>query len=67
MEDCWNDSYSGAPSDGSAWSKGECEMRVLRGGSWVNAPVSVRSAYRFRSETDFWSYRSSFRVARTLP
>ena len=67
VEDCWNDSYAGAPSDGSAWSRGECEKRVLRGGSWINAPVSVRSAYRYTSETDFWSYRSGFRVARTLP
>ena len=34
VEDCWNDSYDGAPSDGSAWESGNCERRVLRGGSW---------------------------------
>ena len=34
VEDCWNDSYVGAPSDGSAWESGECGYRVLRGGSW---------------------------------
>jgi formylglycine-generating enzyme required for sulfatase activity len=35
-EDCYHDNYSGAPSDGSAWSGGSCEKRVLRGGSWDN-------------------------------
>ena len=34
VEDCWNDSYTGAPADGSAWESGDCSRRVLRGGSW---------------------------------
>ena len=24
VEDCWNDNYEGAPSDGSAWESGDC-------------------------------------------
>ena len=37
VEDCWHESYRGAPSDGSAWvTGGDCFKRVLRGGSWVN-------------------------------
>ena len=32
-EDCWNESYAGAPADGSAWLTGECSRRVERGGS----------------------------------
>ena len=28
VEDCWNDSYQGAPSDGSAWTSGDCSRRV---------------------------------------
>ena len=35
-QDCRNDSYSGAPVDGSAWRSGDCSERVLRGGSWFN-------------------------------
>jgi formylglycine-generating enzyme required for sulfatase activity len=31
--DCWNDSYKGAPTDGLAWTTGDCNLRVLRGGS----------------------------------
>ncbi len=30
--DCWNDTYSGAPSEGSAWRNGDCSRFVLRGG-----------------------------------
>ena len=35
--DCWNDEYSGAPTDGSAWDVGDCSVRVLRGGSWSSS------------------------------
>ncbi len=35
VQDCWNGSYQGAPADGSAWTSGDCERRVLRGGSWL--------------------------------
>ena len=45
-QDCWNDSYSGAPTDGSAWRSGDCSRRVLRGGSWGDAPGNLRSANR---------------------
>ena len=42
VADCWNDSYAGAPSDGSAWTSGNtsgnCGSRVLRGGSWGHPP-----------------------------
>ncbi|MDQ6979096.1 MAG: formylglycine-generating enzyme family protein [Mariprofundaceae bacterium] len=44
--DCSNKSYTGAPSNGSAWLSGTCEQRVLRGGSWSNSPWSLRSANR---------------------
>ena len=65
-EDCWNRSYRGAPSDGSAWESGYCPRRVLRGGSWSNRPEFVRSAHRDRSATDGRYDYVGFRVARTL-
>ena len=66
VEDCWNDSYRGAPNDGSAWKSGECSRRVLRGGSWSSDPGFLRSAFRGRFGTGYRSYNNGFRLARTL-
>lgn len=41
-EDCWHEDYTGAPADGSPWTSGDCNARVLRGGSWFYLPVQVR-------------------------
>ncbi len=66
-EDYWHDSYDGAPTDGSAWLQGgDASRRVVRGGSWVNVPLSLRSASRYRFTTDFRLNILSFRLARTL-
>ena len=70
-DDCWNESYVGAPADGSAWTAGDCTKRVLRGGSWSNAPEFVRSATRSRGDAagrdaDYSSY-AGFHVAKSLP
>ena len=46
VEDCYEDSYSGAPRDGRARTDGVCEYRVLRGGSWGTYPRGLRSADR---------------------
>ena len=45
-QDCWNESYRGAPVDGSAWERGDCGRRVVRGGSWDDVPGNLRSADR---------------------
>jgi formylglycine-generating enzyme required for sulfatase activity len=67
VEDCWNDTYRGAPKDGSAWSTGQCGQRVLRGGSFDSQARYVRSAARFRYDADVRYYANGFRVARDLP
>jgi formylglycine-generating enzyme required for sulfatase activity len=69
--DCWHPNYVGAPQDGSAWTEGDCSKRVIRGGSWHNLPVFVRSAARVGSERNGgesdYSGLAGFRVARDLP
>jgi formylglycine-generating enzyme required for sulfatase activity len=64
VQDCWNESYSGAPVDGSAWTTGNCGTAVFRSGSWANAGDALRSAKRARSSRDFRSATVGFRVAR---
>jgi formylglycine-generating enzyme required for sulfatase activity len=66
VEDCWNPSYRGAPNDGSAWTNGDCSLRVLRGGSFADGAIAVRSSARFRYDEDVRYYANGFRVARDL-
>jgi formylglycine-generating enzyme required for sulfatase activity len=67
VQDCWNDNYRGAPSDGSAWTKGQCGQRVLRGGSFASRSNMIRSHSRFRYDHDVRYYANGFRVVRELP
>jgi formylglycine-generating enzyme required for sulfatase activity len=66
VEDCYDDNYFGAPTDGSAWTPAGCSLRVLRGGSWSPSPQSLRSAARLKNPPDVRFYNLGFRVARTL-
>ena len=66
VEDCWNDSYVGAPSDGNAWRNGNCSRPVYRGGSWEDYATLVRSAMRSRATAERRLNNVGFRVARTL-
>jgi formylglycine-generating enzyme required for sulfatase activity len=66
VQDCWNPSYRGAPQNGSAWIKGDCSLRVLRGGSFANKANAGRSSARFRYDEDIRYYANGFRVARDL-
>lgn len=61
-QDCWNDSYIGAPEDGSPWLNGNCSARVLRGGSWIYGPEQLRSAHRFWYGASSRSYHYGFRL-----
>ena len=66
VEDCWNESYRGAPADGSAWESGDCGLRVFRGGTYFSRPEHVRSAVRGPEPPGNRGYDVGFRVARTL-
>ncbi len=45
--DNWHSNYKGAPTDGSAWTKGgNTEYPIRRGGSWISVPANVRSSRR---------------------
>lgn len=66
VQDCYVDSYEGAPTDGTPREvDGTCERRVLRGGSWGNLPQDVRSANRIRDAPGSRGGNVGFRLART--
>jgi formylglycine-generating enzyme required for sulfatase activity len=52
VEDCWHDEYAETQRDGSAWLDGDCNGRVVRGGSW--------------SAKDDQFYTDGLRIARGL-
>jgi formylglycine-generating enzyme required for sulfatase activity len=66
-EDCYHDSYNGAPADGSPWTTNCPDTRkLIRGGAWNGAPRSLRTANRGgRALTDRLNY-VGFRIARSL-
>jgi formylglycine-generating enzyme required for sulfatase activity len=64
VEDCYHDTYDGAPKDGSAWTTGDCSRHMLRGGSWGSQPRNIRSAARWRLPLDTREPYYGFRVAR---
>ncbi len=63
--DCWNRDHAGAPADGSARTDGDCEERAFRGGSWVTAPHTTRSAFR-DNNPQLRFIDQGFRVVREL-
>lgn len=66
VEDCFQNGYENAPTDGSAAVVANCRLRVLRGGSWIGQPKALRSASRLRRPADDRYGNNGFRVARTL-
>jgi formylglycine-generating enzyme required for sulfatase activity len=66
VEDCWNENYDSAPSNGSAWTSGDCSSRVVRGGSWNSDVNKLRSATRGWNDPGGRNRSIGFRVARDL-
>jgi formylglycine-generating enzyme required for sulfatase activity len=66
VEDCHDDSYLGAPSDGTAWISGDCSRHGVRGGSWHSSPQLLRAADRAWIAADGRSSGVGFRLGRAL-
>ncbi|MCA3279565.1 MAG: formylglycine-generating enzyme family protein [Roseomonas sp.] len=65
VEDTFNP-YRSVRTDSSPRVGDNESFRVLRGGSWDNAPLSLRAAFRYRGTTRIRDYFNGFRLARTL-
>jgi formylglycine-generating enzyme required for sulfatase activity len=70
VADCWNASYAekleSLKASGEAWTTGDCNRRVLRGGSWYFYPQFLRSASRVRFFRVNRGNYYGFRLTRTL-
>jgi len=63
--DTYQESFAGAPTDGSAWVTKDNSSYVLRGGSWNLNPLYCRSAYRNGNAPDLVSFYFGFRCIAT--
>lgn len=73
-QDCWNPGFSGRwrtlftrpPVDGSPWMRGDCRVKVLRGGSYLSSLENLRLSRREHGSGALRVNRSGFRVVREL-
>lgn len=65
VQDRWHDDYLGAPDSAIAWESGTDPRRVLRGGSWCEAPGSLRVSHRDGGAPAARFGNDGFRCART--
>lgn len=65
-EDCYADSYSDVPTDGSASEIGDACRRVDRGSSWFYPAWLLRPAVRDRNPASYRDMMMGFRLARSL-
>ena len=64
--DCYHNTLSGYPADGSALDKPGCGKRIIRGGAWSFPPKEMRSANRWRDFPSRSSDDTGFRIVREM-
>ncbi len=63
VEDTYGSNYKGLKQDGTANTKGDAELRVMRGGSWATGINSyLRCSARYSDKPDKQSNQIGFRV-----
>jgi len=66
VQDCYHESYEGAPTDGRGWEDKDCGRRVIRGGSWDSVPGNLRSAFRTGVNPGYRFNDLGFRLAQDI-
>jgi len=66
VADCYSPSYREAAADGAPSLAGDCDRRVMRGGSWGNRADDLRLAKRARLGAGYNYAIVGFRVARSI-
>jgi formylglycine-generating enzyme required for sulfatase activity len=66
VADCWHNSFKDAPINGEAWDQANCNVRVIRGGSWRESAAYMVSSTRFKYDASVRHSQNGFRVARDV-
>jgi formylglycine-generating enzyme required for sulfatase activity len=67
VEDCWSNDPELVPVDGTALKRsGDCEVGVLRGGSWISAVRRLNVGFRFDNLTRARHHSIGLRVGLTI-
>ena len=67
IEYCWHWNHAGHPTDGSAWTTGDCtERRINKGASWSHYPWGMRAAVRNPAGIETRYNTTGIRVAREI-
>ncbi len=64
VEDCWDENPATGPVDGSARITPDCQLRIMKGGSWASMPVRIRPAFRDAYTPNDHGEFIGFRIAR---
>ncbi|GLQ21093.1 hypothetical protein GCM10007854_20480 [Algimonas porphyrae] len=67
VSDCYVAGHKGNPGNGAPRRDGNCDARIIRGGSWVTHGYQMRAAKRLRYTKDHRYDDFGFRLARTIP
>ncbi len=62
VQDCWYDSYEGAPADARVRGGRDCQLGTLRGGGWNNRPSLLGSAVRGSYDVRFGDRSNGLRI-----
>lgn len=65
VQDCWDENAVTGPLDGSARETEDCQLRIMRGGSWASMPMKMRAAFRDGVSPLDSGDIIGFRIART--
>ena len=66
VHDCYHRNYKDAPTDGSVWEGGDCDVRIVRGGAYRSPANSMRAENREKFKSGKGQYNVGIRVARDL-
>ncbi|MEW6366569.1 MAG: SUMF1/EgtB/PvdO family nonheme iron enzyme [Acidobacteriota bacterium] len=66
-EDAWHDDYKNAPADGSAWTGGDDDYRMLRGAYWDQSAYYMRSYCRDTEVAEDGGKTIGFRLVTAAP